>query len=131
MSGERLTSKRVAAYDGSEPVRVLRMDDACAQQRILELEREVAQLRAGLVSRERIGVATGLVAERLGLAPNNAFAMLRAASQTCNVKMRDVARLIVEAHSGQLAEADVPLADDLHYLIFGQDARPAPRPPIQ
>ena len=45
--------------------------------------------------------------------------------------MREVARLIVEAHSGRLAEADVPLADDLLYLIFGQcDARPAPRPPI-
>jgi hypothetical protein len=131
MSDDRLTSKSVALGDGSAPVRVLRLDDACAQQRILDLEREVAQLRQGLVSRQRVGVATGLVAERLGVSPDNAFAMLRAASQTCNVKLRDVARLVVDAHSGQLAEAEVPLADDLNYLIFGQYARPATPEPGQ
>ena len=127
MSGDRLTNETVALDDGSEPIRVLLIDEACTQQRVLELEREVAQLRMALVSRERVGIATGLVAQHLGLTPDNAFAVLRAASQNCNVKLREVARLVVEAHSGQLAEADVPLADDLHYLIFGQYAPPAAR----
>jgi AmiR/NasT family two-component response regulator len=99
------------------------VDGVNAPQRIAELEREVAQLRLGLATREQIGVATGIVAERLRISPENAFLILRAASQNCNVKLRDVARIVTEEHCGRVAESDRRLAEELHYWIFGQHER--------
>ena len=104
----------------SGPDVVALSDGLDAQRRIAELEREVAQLRDGLATREQIGIATGLVGERLGLTPENAFAVLRAASQNRNIKLRKVAKIVVEAHCGRLAETDRGLADELQYLIFGR-----------
>ena len=125
MSGDRLSSDSNQIDVRSGPDAVLLFDDPCAQQRVVQLERQVAQLREGLVTREQIGLATGLVAERLGLSPDNAFLVLRAASQNRNVKLREVARIVLEARSGRLAETDCRLADELLYLIFGQCDWPA------
>ena len=120
MSGNRLSSGTVRLEGRSGPDGVVLLDGSDAQHRILQLEREVTQLREGLVARERVGIATGLVAERLGLSPDHAFALLRAVSQNRNVKLREVARIVVQARNGQLAEKEGQLAEELHYLIFGQ-----------
>jgi hypothetical protein len=119
MSGDSFQADVVDVAVLTVPDVVAHCDDLGAQ-RIAELEREVTQLRDGLATREQVGIATGLVAERLGLTPENAFAVLRAASQNRNIKLRDVSRIVIEARCGRLSEVDRGLAEDLEYLIFGR-----------
>jgi len=54
------------------------------------------QLAEALQSRDVIGQAKGILAERKGITTDEAFEMLRAASQKENLKVRDVAQRLVE-----------------------------------
>lgn len=54
------------------------------------------QLKDALRSRDVIGQAKGILMAREGIDDEAAFAMLRQASQTLNVKLRDIAAAIVE-----------------------------------
>jgi hypothetical protein len=54
-----------------------------------------AQLRTGLVSRDTIGQAKGILMERFRITAERAFQMLVTASQHGNGKLRDVADLLV------------------------------------
>ena len=63
MSGDSVQTDVVEASVLSGPDVVALCDGLDAQRRIADLEREVAQLRDGLATREQIGIATGLVAE--------------------------------------------------------------------
>jgi hypothetical protein len=78
--------------------------------RIDELEEEVASLREGLATRQQIGFVTGVLAQRHGLQPDQAWDLLAHASQEMNVKVRRVARVLADAYSGQLSPSDVALA---------------------
>jgi hypothetical protein len=53
-------------------------------------------LNAALVTREVIGQAQGILIERERITANQAFTVLREASQHLNVKLREVARYVVE-----------------------------------
>lgn len=64
----------------------------------LAYARHVDDLQAALASRQVIGQAVGLVMERYGLDDARAFAFLTRMSSHENVKMRDLARRLVEAH---------------------------------
>jgi GAF domain-containing protein len=55
------------------------------------VEQQNAQLYDALASRETIGKAIGILMEREGLTDEEAFSMLRAASQNSNIKLRDIA----------------------------------------
>ncbi|MCU1612972.1 MAG: hypothetical protein JWO98_512 [Frankiales bacterium] len=55
-----------------------------------------AQLRSGLVTRTVIGQAEGILMERLKITADQAFGLLSRLSQQRNVKLRDVARALVE-----------------------------------
>lgn len=57
---------------------------------------EAAQLREALRSRDVIGQAKGILMERRGISADEAFEVLRAASQSLNVKLASVARTLVE-----------------------------------
>jgi AmiR/NasT family two-component response regulator len=57
-------------------------------------------MEEALQSRDVIGQAKGVLMAREGVGPEEAFAMLRRASQRLNVKLRDVARQIAEAAPG-------------------------------
>jgi hypothetical protein len=59
---------------------------------VLRLE----QLNAALVTREIIGQAQGILIERERITADQAFSILRVASQHLNVKLREVALYIVE-----------------------------------
>ena len=78
--------------------------------RVAELEATVAQLREAVVSRQQLGFVTGLVAGRLGLTPDDAWAVLVRLSQDTNVKVREVGRVIHDAYCGRLAPEDEALA---------------------
>jgi hypothetical protein len=56
----------------------------------------VEQLRTGLESRTVIGQAQGILMERERITAQEAFAILRTASQHTNVKLRDIAARVVE-----------------------------------
>ncbi len=53
-------------------------------------------LQQVLLSRDVIGQAKGILMERLSIAPEDAFDLLRRSSQNLNVKLRDVARGLAE-----------------------------------
>lgn len=55
-----------------------------------------AHLRSGMATRTVIGQAEGILMERLKITPDQAFAALSRLSQHGNVKLRDVARSLVE-----------------------------------
>jgi len=59
-------------------------------------ELEAAQLRTALVRRDVIGQAKGILMERRGLSAEEAFDVLRAASQSLNVKLADIAKAVSE-----------------------------------
>lgn len=63
----------------------------------LRRARQHADLSRGLTTRQRIGQATGILAERHGLRTDDAFRMLVRASQSHNVKLRDLADRLVTA----------------------------------
>ena len=62
----------------------------------LEGAQTEAHLRSGLVTRTVIGQAEGILMERLKITPDQAFGLLSRVSQRSNVKLRDVARKLVE-----------------------------------
>ena len=59
-------------------------------------ERRAANLQAALATREMIGQAQGILMERERITPDQAFDILRRASQHLNVKLRDVAQNLVD-----------------------------------
>jgi hypothetical protein len=66
-----------------------------AEERAVE-EARTANLREALRSRELIGQAQGILMERERIGPEEAFDVLRRASQRMNVKLREVAETLVE-----------------------------------
>jgi len=69
-------------------------------------ERRNANLQAGLVTREVIGQAEGILMERERITSDEAFDILRRASQHLNIKLRDVAQALVD--TGERPETDSP-----------------------
>lgn len=59
-------------------------------------ERKYEELRGALVTRELIGQAEGILIERERITGDQAFAILRRASQHLNIKLRDVAHDLVQ-----------------------------------
>lgn len=60
--------------------------------------RNEEHLEAALASRDVIGQAKGLLMAREGITPDEAFAVLRKASQRLNVKLRDIAGRVVTSN---------------------------------
>jgi hypothetical protein len=81
--------------------------------RVAELEAEIAQLRDALARRQQIGVATGLLAQRFGISPDQAWALMVRLSQNGHVKVREIAKAVVDAHCGRLEPAEVQVLSSL------------------
>ena len=77
---------------------------------------DVIHLREAVSTRQRLGVVTGLVAERYGLPPDEAWSCLVGLSQLTNVKGREVGRIVYDGFCGQLAAEDRALAARLNDL---------------
>ena len=106
---------RVVAHDGANLPDGLDGHDGVARRwvsptRVAELEATIAQLREGMVSRQQLGVVTGIVATKLEVTPDEGWAVLVRLSQDTNVKVREVGRVILDAYSGRLADEDEALA---------------------
>jgi len=69
-------------------------------------KRQTDSLRAALATREVIGLAQGILVERERVTPDQAFDILRRASQHLNHKLRDVAQELVD--TGERPETTPP-----------------------
>lgn len=67
--------------------------------------RRAANLQHAMVTREMIGQAVGILMERERISADQAFDILRRASQRLNVKLRDVAQDLVETGERPVTEA--------------------------
>jgi AmiR/NasT family two-component response regulator len=87
------------------------MDEQFAAQvgpaEIERLEREIAELKRALASRDVIGMAKGVLIAQSHLTPDDAFAVLVRASQRENVKVREVAERIVSGEVSRPVIASV------------------------
>jgi ANTAR domain/GAF domain len=72
-------------------------------------ERKATQLQAALATREMIGQAQGILMERERISPDQAFDILRQASQHLNIKLRVVAQSLVD--TGERPETGRPVDD--------------------
>ena len=90
---------------------------ADSRERVLELERQVADLEQAVDSRQRIGVCIGLLASYLNCSPGQAWEFLAWLSQNTNTKARTVAQVLIDLHCGTLAPGDHELAETLVRLL--------------
>jgi hypothetical protein len=80
---------------------------------VAALRAEVAHLQRGLKTRAQVGAAMGILAGTLGISTERAWDVLLRVSTTTNTKMRDIARVIVEAHDGKPSDADEGIAHQI------------------
>ena len=66
----------------------------------------IENLKVGMVTRQLIGQAVGLLMVRQGITESDALEALRRASQRLNVKLRQVAESIVHPRSGQSTDGE-------------------------
>ena len=90
-----------------------------ADPRVPQLEAEIAQLKAALVKRQQIGVATGLLAQRFAITPERAWSLLVRLSQNGHVKVRDIAQAMINAHCGQLSPSDAEILSSIAMHLPG------------
>lgn len=101
-------------------------------EQVQELEAQVDQLQQAAESRQQVGFACGVLAARYGLSPEAAWALLVRLSQTTNIKVRDIARVVHADLSGGVRRDDRELAERLNDQIDGTvallstPAEPAP-----
>ena len=94
LGGLNLYSPQPGAFDAETRAEAL----AFAAQAAVALRSAQTEenLRSGMATRNLIGMAQGILIERLRLTPDQAFAVLSRLSQESNTKLRDVARRLVE-----------------------------------
>jgi GAF domain-containing protein len=94
LGGLNLYSPQPGAFDAETRAEAL----AFAAQAAVALRSAQTEenLRSGMATRNLIGMAQGILIERLRLTPDQAFAVLSRLSQERNVKLREVARRLVE-----------------------------------
>lgn len=93
-----LYSRQVGAF---QDLAVLRELFAHQSAMALDYAREVSNLKQAIESRQLIGQAVGMVMERYGMDEARSFALLSRLSQEQNVKLRDLARQMVDERASQ------------------------------
>ncbi|HEY5788513.1 MAG TPA: ANTAR domain-containing protein [Microlunatus sp.] len=93
-------------HSGDEALVVGLHLDGAADNGTQALERQVRNLEVALTTQRTIGVAVGLLAHRYGFTTEQAWLLLARLSQDTNVKVREAARVLVDAHNGQTEGAD-------------------------
>ena len=72
-------------------------------------------------SQRSIGVAIGLLAQRAGISSDEAWRHLVRVSQDTNIKIREIARILVDARNGRAQPVDADtLADVAARLVCGR-----------
>jgi hypothetical protein len=103
----------VDLVDGVDPL-------SAWEDRIADLEDEIAQLREALVHRQQYGVVTGVLAVRFGITPDRAWQFLVRLSQQSNLKIQIITRVLHDRFFGQVAPEDEGIAARLDAQMCGQ-----------
>ena len=82
----------------------------CVAPADADLAAEIATLRDAIATRTIIGQATGLLAGQLNISTPMAWRVMRRLSNETNIKLRDIARALVDAHDGRLPDGDGEVA---------------------
>ncbi len=85
-------------------------DGPALRQKLNSAEEKIDNLERALASQRQIGVAIGLLAHRFDCSPEKAWQVLVRLSQTTNVKVRDLSRVLADAHSGRIQPDDAATA---------------------
>ncbi len=67
---------------------------------------KIRNLELALESQRMIGIAIGLLAQRAGMSSDDAWWQLVQTSQDTNLKVREIARILVDARNGRAQPAD-------------------------
>jgi uncharacterized protein (DUF2384 family) len=109
-----------SAYDSDvEIVTTHAVQLMALQQQVMALERKNGNLMVALASQRMIGIAVGLVAQRTCCTSSEAWERLTRLSQDTNVKVRELARVMVDAVDGVTRDEDVDLLDRLSSRLLG------------
>jgi hypothetical protein len=77
--------------------------------RLIELQRTADNLSAAVATQRLIGVAIGVLAQSRRCSSDDAWACLARLSQDSNVKVREIARVLVDALDGVTRDEDAQL----------------------
>jgi hypothetical protein len=77
------------------------------------LRLQIRNLELAMESQRLIGVAIGLVAQRAGCSIDDAWQQLVRVSQDRNVKVREIARILIDARNGRAESADAATLTDV------------------
>jgi hypothetical protein len=80
-----------------------------ASSRVAQLKAEIAQLKDALARGQQIGVAIGLLTQRVAHHPERAWSLPVRSPKNGHVKVRSIARAIIKAHCGRLSPAEVEI----------------------
>jgi hypothetical protein len=83
------------------------------QDRIRDLERQVENLERALQTQRLIGTLIGILAHRYGCTTDESWALVLRISQHTNIKVREVARVFVDACNGRAQPEDAALLAQL------------------
>lgn len=86
------------------------VDRAALEARAAALEAEVAGLRRALETRDPICYAVGILAARAQCSPQEAWRLLLSLSQRRNVRVRDLAAAVLDAHAAGQEPLDTDAA---------------------
>ena len=67
---------------------------------------KIRNLELAVESQRTIGIAIGLLAQRAGISSDDAWRQLVQTSQDTNLKVREIARILVDARNGRAEPAD-------------------------
>lgn len=111
VAGTRATQRRRSGLTSSDtPAELCDVETHAATENC----GEIAQLRQKLISQPLIEQAKGMLMQSLAVSADDAFDLMKSLSQDCNVKLRDVARRVVEDCTSGRRRPDHHLAQ--HYL---------------
>lgn len=92
---------------------------ALLETQVAQLQRKIDNLWLALGSQRLIGVAVGLLAQKYGMSTSEAWERLASLSQHTNVKVRDIARALVEAFDGAPRTDDAALLAEVTRRLPG------------
>ena len=95
LGGINLYATSPQAFDHDDRMLAILLSSMAAV--VVDASRRQAQLRAAIESRQVIGEAIGILRYQSNLSSDEAFEVLTRASQRMNIKLREVARRIVQA----------------------------------
>jgi hypothetical protein len=90
------------------------------------LRLQIRNLECAMESQRLIGVAIGLLAQRAGISSDAAWQHLVRVSQDTNIKVREIARILVDARNGRAQPGDAATLADVAGRLLGGCASDEP-----